>query len=129
MLKNPDFAPAGPLVYLVMDKNGGSKLGLYEHRKTGTLVLIGKFWGSEVVFWPERSELDRCLEERITLFGLLNMSRRSQIDQSSLSTAPNFMTNFQCWFLFNNSLSNLKFHLVYPNYYYVYREFISNLRN
>jgi hypothetical protein len=124
MLNHPDFLPAGPLVYLVMDRKGGSKLGLYERRETGNLAPAPPYLGREVIFWPGLSELDQCMKEEITLFGLLNNCPRTRTDHSSLSTTADYLIRFLCWLLFNKRFSKLKFHLAYPNYYYVYREMV-----
>jgi hypothetical protein len=125
MLTNSDYSPAGPLMYLLMDKKGHSKLGLYQHKKSGSIVLAGQFLGKEVVFWPEASELNRCLEEEISLSYLLNNSKRTSPDLSPLKELFNKMFSLMIWTQFNGRLGKQKYYLVYPNYYYIYREFLS----
>jgi hypothetical protein len=126
MLINSDYSPAGPLIYLLMDKKGHSKLGLYQHKKSGSIVLAGQFLGKQVIFWPGASEPNRCLEEKITLSYLLNNSKRTFPALSMLKGLFNKIISLNIWLLFNNRLSDQKYYLIYPNFYYVYRESLFN---
>lgn len=126
MINNSDFQPVGPLKYLLFDHRGSAVLGLYIYKQTGNLVMIGKMAGKKIVYWPSENALNRCLEDKMTLTSLLNKSKITLTDLTPLTALDLLIVRIYNRLIFHSPISRQKYHIAYPNYYYLYREFLFN---
>jgi hypothetical protein len=119
------YASAGPLCYLLMDEEGMPKLGLYKDAFTNELVLIVSNFSCESVFYPGFDNLILALEDKLSLDDLLLKSRFATIDGAE----PTLMRKLalKSWIpkAFSGLLSNQTSGTTYPNYYYVFHQYIS----
>lgn len=118
------YASAGPLCYLLMDDDGLPKLGLYKDSITNEPVLITSCSSSESVFYPSFENLMLAMEDKLSITDLLLNSRFSTID----GLEPSLMKRLalKSWIPkeFEGVLSKQSKWIVYPNYYYVFHQYM-----
>jgi hypothetical protein len=119
------YASAGPLCYLLMDEEGLPKLGLYKDSFTNELVLIATCSCSESVFYPGVDNLLLAMEDKLSLEDLLLKSRFATIDGSE----PVLMRKLaiKSWIpkAFSGMMGRQSKCTTYPNYYYVFHQYMS----
>ena len=119
------YASAGPLCYLLMDEEGMPKLGLYKDSFTNELVLIATCACSESVFYPGFDNLLLAMDDKLSIEDLLLKSRFATVDASE----PTLMRKLaiKSWIpkAFSGLLSKQSSGTTYPNYYYVFHQYLS----
>jgi hypothetical protein len=120
------FTPAGPLAYLLMDKEGNPRLGLYHDLKDNSLVIIGDCYGKKYVFYPSGQQLDNLMQGKSTLDELLLSSPCTTTGKEQPEMIQKIVIRY--WILkeFKGLLSRQDRSVPYLNYYYVYQEYLLN---
>ena len=117
------FKPVGPLRYLLSDRSGRERLGLYQYSRDGALVLIGDCYGARVVFWPTMDEIQDIIDERAQVSEVL---RRARWTTTGLD-APGWLDRLMCriWLLreAGGMIGSLPRLMPYLNLFYVFRQF------
>lgn len=123
------YKPIGPLSYLLMLEDGQRLLGIYNTSQDNRLVLIFRIQDREYVLNPEPEQLDALMENKVTVPEL--MFTRGQLNLTTIEgLKPSlFMAAKARWYLeqyLSLPLEEIRNAVVYPNYYYLYKEFIFN---
>jgi hypothetical protein len=117
------FRPVGPLRYMLTDRQGRERLGLYEYSGDGRLVLIGDGYGGKVVFWPSVDAIQEIIDGRAEVSGVL---RRVRWTTPGLE-APDGWGRLLCRLWLSRELGGrigrLPRLLPYLNLFYVFRQF------
>jgi len=123
-----NYEAAGPLGYLLMDKEGEMQLGLFRKMDENRLVLILKLNEAYYVLNPSREMLDGFFKNEKIVADMAYDPQHKQVtnlDNVCLSES-------ECWSVYNyilmymsGRLAEQRFFIVYPNYYYVYRELVN----
>ena len=117
------FSPLGPLRYLLRDKDGRERLGLYQFSQDGTMVLIGDCYGLKVVFWPTVDGIHDIIDERVDVSRVLRHARWTTTGLDGLG----FWDRMKCrlWLMreVQGKIGKLPRLLPYLNLFYVFRQF------
>jgi hypothetical protein len=120
-----NYEPAGPLGYLLMDKEGEMHLGLFRKIDENRLVLILKLKDDYYVLNPSKELLDGLFKNEKMVADMAYDPLHKQV-----TTLDNVcLSESECWSVYNyilmymsGRLAEQRFFIVYPNYYYVYSE-------
>jgi len=116
------FRPVGPLRYMLSDRRGRERLGLYEYSQDGRMVLIGDAYGGKVVFWPTVEAIQDIIEERAEVSRVLQGVRWT----TTGLYAPDAFGRLLCrlWLMreLGGRIGRLPRYLPYLNLYYVIRQ-------
>jgi len=117
------FKPVGPLRYMLTDRRGRERLGLYAYSGDGTLVLIGDGYGGKVVFWPTVDAIQDIIDGRTEVSSVL---RRVRWTTPGLE-APDVWGRLLCRLWLSREMAGqiglLPRYLPYLNLFYVFRQF------
>jgi hypothetical protein len=122
-----NYEPAGPLGYLLMDKEGEMQLGLFRKMDENRLVLILKLKDAYYVLKPSSELLDGLFKNEKIVADMAYDPLHKKV-----TTLDNVcLSESECWSVYNyilmymsGRLAEQRFFIVYPNYYYVYSEWI-----
>jgi len=113
-----------------MSVDGQRKLGIFNAIHENRLVLIFPINNKEYVLNPDAKQLDALIENKVTMAdmmftqGILNLTT---IDGSKPSL---YMAAKTKWYLekyYNKKLTEIKDDILYPNYFYIYKEHTLNI--
>lgn len=121
-----NYVSAGPLSFLLMDSENGQKLGMYKDIQSGELVLIGLNGWSDIVFYPKQEMLVAAMENQLSLDELL-LQHCKVTDLNKKLPGLLKMQAIKCWVKreFQGKLDAQRQWMIYPNYYYIFREYLS----
>jgi hypothetical protein len=127
-----NYEPVGPLGYLLMDNDGNMQLGLYKKIGHLKMVLILKFKSEYFVINTTQEMIDAFFRDEIALIDMA-------FDENNVfvtDTENNKITNEQVSDIYNyivsqisGTLSRQLFFTTYPNYYYLYRDWLGVYQN
>jgi hypothetical protein len=127
-----NYEPAGPLGYLLMDKEGEMQLGLYKKIGRNKLVLILKFKTEYFVINPPEEMMNAFFRNEKTVIDMAYHPENIYLTD----TENNLLSKNQARQIYNYILSQLSgtlstqlFFRTYPNYYYLYMERVEIFNN
>lgn len=117
------FKPVGPLRYLLSDRSGKERLGLYEYSRDGSMVLIGDCYGARVVFWPTLDEIQDIIDERVELSRVLRKVRWTTTGLDAPGLPDRLLCRLWLFRETGGMIGRLPRLLPYLNLFYVFRQF------
>lgn len=121
-----NYVSAGPLSFLLTDSENGQKLGVYKDIQSGELVLIGLNGWSDLVFYPSQEMLMAAMENQIGIDQLLLQHCRIT-DLNKKVPGILKLHAIKSWVKreFQGKLEEQRHSQLYPNYYFIFREYLS----
>jgi hypothetical protein len=127
-----NYEAVGPLGYLLMDNDGNMQLGLYKKIGHLKMVLILKYKSDYFVINTTQEKIDAFFRDEILLIDMAFDGDKNFITD----TDNNEITNEQVSEIYNyivsqisGNLSKQLFFTTYPNYYYLYRDWLGVYQN
>lgn len=125
------YTPQGPLAYLLMNKEGKMILGLFEEKTTGGLVLIYNYSKEYYVLDPGMDFMEIWMRNEANL-GTWALNVRGHNIKSTdgfpLPLHKLLIIKLNLFFALNKPIQEICGIVLYPNYYYLYRELMLSRR-
>ena len=121
-----NYEPVGPLRYLFMDKDGNSRVGIYEHTRESKYALIFCCYKDKYVITPEYKDLVLYFQNKIPFKNLVksypikHLSGKA-LNMIALLKIKLFILQYLPTTVYSKSKS-----ILYPNFYYVWNEHVIN---
>jgi len=127
-----NYEPVGPLGYLLMDNDGNMQLGLYKKIGQLKMVLILKFKSEYFVINTTQEMIDAFFRDEIALIDMafdgdnifVTDTDNNEITNEQVSDIYNYIVS-----QISGTLSRQLFFTTYPNYYYLYRDWLGVYQN
>ena len=124
------YKPIGPLSYLLMSADGQRKMGIFNAIHENRLVLIFPINDKEYVLNPDVKQFETLMENKATMAdmmftqGIINLTT---IDGTKPSHYMAAKARLYLQKYFNDRLTEIKDVILYPNYFYIYKEHTFNV--
>jgi len=124
------YKPIGPLSYLLMSADGQRKMGIFNAIHENRLVLIFPINDKEYVINPDVKQFETLMENKATMAdmmftqGIINLTT---IDGTKPSHYMAAKARLYLQKYFNDKLTEIKDVILYPNYFYIYKEYTFNV--
>jgi hypothetical protein len=118
------FEPAGPLRYLLMNRNNLERLGIYKNRMNDKLVLIFTCYDKSYVMELAEEMFEKFMQNKFSIKQLIKISPLKKISGENINTIERIKFRFYLLKYLNGTLSEQKHLQVYPNFYYVWRKLL-----
>jgi len=118
------FEPAGPLRYLLMNSNKDERLGLYKNKITDKLVLIFTCYKNSYLIELSEELIEGFMQNSFSIKQLIKLYPLKAISGKKIGIIEKIKLNFYVTKYLKGTLSEQKHLEIYPNFYYVWREWL-----
>lgn len=126
-----NYEPAGPLAYLITNKEGEMQLGLYIKKDENQLVFILNTRKEFYVLQPSHETIESFFRNEKIVAELAYDPKHQNVtnlnDEFLLENEVREVYQYLLTYM-PGTLFQQPFFIVYPNCYYLYREFVDNFK-